>query len=89
MFGRKKKRLAIEAINADTAERRVFEPLKRKYTAKIRVYRDRKGTYRWRLVGSNGKIMADSAEGYVSKQNALLAADRLKNIAPEAEIEEI
>ncbi len=27
-------------------------------------YRDRQGLWRWRLVASNGRIIADSGEGY-------------------------
>jgi uncharacterized protein YegP (UPF0339 family) len=33
---------------------------------KFQGYRDAKGEYRWRLVSSNGRIIADSAEGYVT-----------------------
>lgn len=34
------------------------------------VYRDAGGDYRWRLRAVNGRIVADSAEGYASKRNA-------------------
>ncbi len=33
-------------------------------TQRFVIYRDRKREYRWRLVAKNGKIIADSAEGY-------------------------
>lgn len=33
------------------------------------VYRDAAGDYRWRLRASNGRIVADSAEGYASRAN--------------------
>jgi uncharacterized protein YegP (UPF0339 family) len=37
---------------------------------KIVAYKGRgKQPWRWRLVASNGQIMADSAEGYARKQN--------------------
>lgn len=35
------------------------------------VFRDRSNHWRWRLVASNGKIIADSAEGYVNKADCL------------------
>lgn len=31
---------------------------------KFKVYKDKKNEYRWRLIASNGKIIADCAEGY-------------------------
>ena len=31
---------------------------------KFEVYRDKIGEYRWRLLWSNGRIAADSSEGY-------------------------
>jgi uncharacterized protein YegP (UPF0339 family) len=33
----------------------------------IEIYRDAAGEHRWRFVASNGKIMADSSEGYRRK----------------------
>lgn len=34
------------------------------------LYKDRVGHWRWRLVSSNGRIVADSSEGYVNKGDA-------------------
>lgn len=31
------------------------------------IYKDSAGQYRWRLRATNGRIIADSGEGYVSK----------------------
>jgi uncharacterized protein YegP (UPF0339 family) len=31
---------------------------------KIQIYKDAKGEWRWRLVASNGQIIATSGEGY-------------------------
>lgn len=42
------------------------------------VYEDRAGEYRWRLVAGNGRIIADSGEGYASKSGADKAIDRLQ-----------
>jgi uncharacterized protein YegP (UPF0339 family) len=36
---------------------------------KFHVYKDRRNEYRWRLIAANGKILADSAEGYTTKQS--------------------
>lgn len=35
------------------------------------VYRDRDGDWRWRLKSHNGKVLADSAEGYRSKRHCV------------------
>jgi uncharacterized protein YegP (UPF0339 family) len=43
---------------------------------KIQVYRDATGDWRWRLVASNGRIVADSGEGYRRKRAALAAASK-------------
>lgn len=47
---------------------------------RFEVYEDSEGDYRWRLVARNGKIMADSAEGYTSRRGAKRAALRFKDI---------
>ena len=39
-------------------------------TMKFEVYRDKAGEYRWRLLSSNGKITADSGEGYTRREDA-------------------
>lgn len=36
---------------------------------KFETYVDAKGEHRWRARASNGKIVADGAEGYASKRN--------------------
>ena len=36
---------------------------------KFKVYQDGEGDGRWRLVSKNGRIVADSAEGYQTEQN--------------------
>jgi uncharacterized protein YegP (UPF0339 family) len=42
-------------------------------TATFQVYRDRKGEYRWRLLARNGRIVADSGEGYETKRGVVRA----------------
>lgn len=45
-----------------------------KRIASFRVYFDAGGQWRWRLVSANGRIIADSAEGYETQRNAERAA---------------
>lgn len=33
------------------------------------LYRDRKGEFRWRLLAANGRVIADSAEGYKRRRS--------------------
>jgi uncharacterized protein YegP (UPF0339 family) len=41
-------------------------------------YKDAKNEWRWRLVASNGRIIADSGEGYKSERECLADIDRVK-----------
>ncbi|MEF8790051.1 MAG: HVO_2922 family protein, partial [Haloarculaceae archaeon] len=50
-------------------------------TATFEVYRDSAGEWRWRLVASNGNIIADSGEGYSSKQGAERGIESVKRNA--------
>ena len=56
--------------------------------ATFELYEDNAGEYRWRLVHDNGNIIADSGEGYASKQKARQGIDSVKNNAAEADIAE-
>jgi uncharacterized protein YegP (UPF0339 family) len=38
---------------------------------KFEVYKDKGGQFRWRLVAPNGKSIAESGEGYSTKQACL------------------
>ncbi|PSQ38602.1 DUF1508 domain-containing protein [Halobacteriales archaeon SW_5_70_135] len=53
------------------------------------LYRDSAGEWRWRLVATNGNIVADSGEGYASKQGARRGIDSVRRIAPEAVVHEV
>lgn len=53
--------------------------------AKFVIYRDVAGGYRWRLVADNGEKVAAS-ESYVSHENAVRSAKRVKVLAGTAEI---
>ncbi len=50
------------------------------------LYQDRAAEWRWRLVVPNGNIIADSAEGYASKQGAKRGIRSVKKNVPDAEI---
>lgn len=56
---------------------------------KFEIYADAKGSYRWRLVASNGQTVASSGESFASKANARRAAENVKTNAGKAEIEEV
>ena len=45
---------------------------------KFQFYQDDKGEWRWRLVAHNGKILADSGEGYVNRAAMLKTVKRIK-----------
>jgi uncharacterized protein YegP (UPF0339 family) len=44
---------------------------------RFEVYRDTKKEWRWRFIASNGRIMADSAEGYKTLSGASFAATKI------------
>ncbi|MFU1780535.1 HVO_2922 family protein [Haloarcula japonica] len=52
--------------------------------ATFEVYEDSAEQYRWRLRHDNGNIIADSGEGYASKQKAEQGLESVKNNAPGA-----
>jgi uncharacterized protein YegP (UPF0339 family) len=51
--------------------------------AAFEVYRDNAGEYRWRLLHENGNILADSGEGYASRQKVTQGIDSVQQNAPE------
>jgi uncharacterized protein YegP (UPF0339 family) len=52
------------------------------------IYRDAAGKWRWRLVHENGEILADSGQGYASRQKARQGVDSVRDNAAEADTEE-
>ena len=46
--------------------------------AEYETYQDEAGEWRWRLVEANGRIVAESGEGYDSKSNVERALDNVK-----------
>lgn len=54
--------------------------------ARFEIYPDAAGWYRWRLVANNNQIVASSGESFSSKQSAVNAAYRIKELAPNAPV---
>ena len=53
-------------------------------SAHFELYRDAGGLWRWRLRARNGRIVADSAEGYASRRNARRAIGTTVDAVSEA-----
>jgi uncharacterized protein YegP (UPF0339 family) len=53
---------------------------------KFEVYKDAAYQYRWRLKASNGRIIADSAEGYVNRRDCEAMIDLIKIHVPSAQV---
>jgi hypothetical protein len=54
--------------------------------ARFEVYTDAAGEHRWRLVHDNGNVLADSGEGYASRQKCRQGIESVKRNAPEADV---
>lgn len=57
-------------------------------SAVFKLYKDTQKEYRWSLIHQNGNIIADSGEGYSSKQGALNGIQSVKENAPTAPIDD-
>nr|WP_132060049.1 HVO_2922 family protein [Halorussus amylolyticus] len=55
--------------------------------ATFELYTDKSDQWRWRLRHDNGNIVADSGEGYASKQKARQGIESVKSNAADAEVE--
>jgi uncharacterized protein YegP (UPF0339 family) len=56
--------------------------------AKFEIYKDKSGEFRWRLIHTNGNIIADSGQGYKAKVDAINGLNSVKENAPDATIED-
>ena len=56
--------------------------------AKFELYKDKKGEIRWKLIASNGQMIANSGEGYKTKESAKNGIESVKKNAPSATIED-
>ena len=57
--------------------------------ATFELYADSDDKWRWRLLHDNGNIIADSGEGYATKQKAKKGLRSVKENAPGAEVVEV
>ncbi len=56
---------------------------------KFELYQDAKGEFRWRLLATNGQIIANGGEGYKTKASARSGIESVKKNAPVAPVEEV
>jgi uncharacterized protein len=56
--------------------------------AKFEIYKDKSGEFRWKLTHANGKIIADSGQGYKAKEDAVKGISSLKENVPSAIVED-
>ncbi|KTB48937.1 hypothetical protein DEALK_17840 [Dehalogenimonas alkenigignens] len=54
--------------------------------ATFELFKDKGGEYRWRLRHQNGNIIADSAEGYQSRDSAVNGINSVISNAPSAPV---
>ncbi len=57
--------------------------------ATFELFEDDGGEWRWHLTHDNGNIIADSGEGYASKQKAREGLQSVKENAPGADVVEL
>ncbi len=56
--------------------------------AKFEIYKDKSGEFRWRLVHTNGQVIANSGEGYKTKASVTNGIKSVKENAPAANVED-
>ena len=56
--------------------------------AKFEIYKDKSGEYRWKLVHTNGQVIANSGEGYKAKENAMNGIKSVKENASAAAVDD-
>jgi len=54
--------------------------------AKFEIFRGRIGDFHWRLIHSNGRVIAKSGEGYTTKVNAIKGLISVKKNVPGAPV---
>lgn len=53
---------------------------------KFDIYQDNAGEWRWRLISTNGRIIADSGEGYVHRHQCLEMVENIRRDAHLADV---
>jgi uncharacterized protein YegP (UPF0339 family) len=56
--------------------------------AKFEIYKGKIGDFHWRLIHTNGRVIAKSGEGYTTKVNAINGLNSVKENAPNATVED-
>jgi len=75
---------AVERVQNDAGDADVLEV----GTPHFDLYKDKSGEYRWRMVSSNGRVVADSGEGYSSKDGARRAIENVQSDVSGASVTE-
>jgi len=57
--------------------------------AEFEVYKDKAGEFRWRLQANNNEVVADSNEGYKSKDSCLHGIEVVRQIAASGPINDL
>jgi uncharacterized protein YegP (UPF0339 family) len=73
---------AIDRVTNDAPDADVLEVGRPHFE----VYKDRADEWRWRMVASNGRIVADSGEGYSSRSGARRALRNVQGNADDADL---
>jgi uncharacterized protein YegP (UPF0339 family) len=55
-------------------------------SGKVIFYKDKAGEFRWKLTASNGEIIANSGEGYTTKQICQIGFESVKKNCQDAEV---
>jgi uncharacterized protein YegP (UPF0339 family) len=56
--------------------------------AKFEIYKGKIGDFHWKLIHTNGRVIAKSDEGYTTKVNAINSLNSVKGNAPNAIVED-
>ena len=56
--------------------------------AKFEIYKGKIGDFHWKLIHTNGRIIARSDEGYTSKVNVIHSLNSVRDNAPGATVED-
>jgi uncharacterized protein YegP (UPF0339 family) len=74
-------RTAVETVQTTASEASVDSDGDR---PAFELFEDSAGEYRWRFLAANGEEIADSGEGYTERNDAVEAAERVREYAPDA-----
>ena len=57
-------------------------------SAKFEIYQGKIGDFYWKLIHTNGHVIAKSGEGYTTKVNAINGLNSVRKNAPSATVED-